>query len=513
MSRPAANHTRPPMQADESTGIYPDRASFCQLAERGNIIPVYKEIIADIDTPVSALHKLGPSRFAYLLESVEGGERLGRYSFVGASASALFRTWGHKVEIQKADGTSETFEAEDPLRSLEDFLAEYRPVDVPGLPRFFGGAVGYMGYDMVRHWEPLAKAKKCDLSLPESSFLITDTLLVFDHVRRMIQIVVNARVDGDPNEAYSNAVAEIEQTLTKLRESENTLSPMEQAFNGNNTAIEYSSNVTPTEYMQAVEKAKESIRDGKLLQIVLSQRLAMPMKAEPFDMYRVLRSVNPSPYMFYLKFDDCAIVGSSPEVMVRVEEGEAMLRPLAGTRPRGKNAAEDQALARELLADEKERSEHVMLVDLGRNDLGRVCAYGSLSVEEFMQVERYSHVMHIVSTVKGHLAEGKTAFDLVRATFPAGTLTGAPKVAAMQRIDEIETTSRGPYGGAIGYFGFSGNMDCCITIRTAVIHDGIAYVQSGAGIVADSDPKTEYEETLSKARGLLTALAVAERGL
>lgn len=513
MSFQAGHSTPHSIQADELTGIYPDRESFCRLASRGNLIPVYKEIIADIDTPVSALHKLGPSSFAYLLESVEGGERLGRYSFVGASAAAIFRTWGRRVEINRPGADSEEFEVADPLAALEEVLNEYRPVEVPGLPRFFGGAVGYVGYDMVRHWEPVGDAKQSELGLPDASFIITDSVLIFDHVRRTIQIVVNTPVNGDANQAYTQAVIEINRILALLRTNSNSLEPLDHAFNGQSAPIAYTSNVTPDEYMAAVEKAKKAINDGEVLQVVLSQRLAMPMKSNPFDMYRILRSVNPSPYMFYLKFEDLAIVGSSPEVMVRVEDGEALLRPIAGTRRRGRNAQEDAALAEELLADEKERSEHVMLVDLGRNDLGRVCEYGSISLDEYMIVERYSHVMHIVSTIRGRLAAGHSAFDLLRGTFPAGTLTGAPKVRAMQLIDELETTNRGPYGGAIGYFGFSGNMDCCITIRTAVIHDGIAYVQAGAGIVADSDPETEYEETLSKARGLLTALAVAERGL
>lgn len=499
------------IHVDDSTGIYPDRASFCRLASHGNLIPVYKEIIADIDTPVSALHKLSPERFAYLLESVEGGERLGRYSFVGSSAAAVFRTFGNRVEVQTAAGVTQAFEAADPMRALEELLGQYRPVEVPGLPRFFGGAVGYVGYDMVRHWQPLPKAKNDDLGLPEATFLITDSVLIFDHVRRKIQIVVNTPVDGDPDTAYAGAVAEIERILSLLRTSTRTLAPLDQALNGSTPSIDYTSNVTPDEFTSAVVRGKEAIASGEIKQIVLSQRLAMPMRSDPFDMYRILRSVNPSPYMFYLKLNDLSIVGSSPEVMVRVEDGKALLRPIAGTRRRGRSDQEDRVLAAELLADEKERSEHMMLVDLGRDDLGQVCEPGSVSIDDFMIVERYSHVMHIVSTLKGRLGADKSAFDLLRATFPAGTLSGAPKVRAMQLIDELEVTSRGPYGGAIGYFGFSGNMDCCITIRTAVIHNGIAYLQAGAGIVAGSDPNAEYEETLNKARGLLAALAVAEK--
>lgn len=489
-------------------GIVPDRRTFHELAKRGNLVPVYKEIIADIDTPVSALKKLGESRNAYLLESVEGGERLGRYSFVGTSASLIFRSWGKQVEIETSAG-KERFWVDDPIDALRDLLKRYQPVEVPGLPRFYGGAVGYFSYDMVRYTEDIPDNNPDDLGLPESTFLFTDTVLIFDHVRGKLQIVHNAHIQGDPDTAYNRALAEIDRVLAALQQ-EHGLSPLSGLLQAPPRTDKITSNFTKEAFISAVEKAKAYIRAGDIFQVVLSQRFTLPVRGDAFNIYRVLRTVNPSPYLFYLKLDGVAIVGSSPEVMVRAEDAEVMLRPIAGTRPRSDDPAEDLALERDLLADEKEIAEHLMLVDLGRNDLGRVCEPGSVVVDELMMIERYSHVMHIVSNVRGRLAPGRDAFDLLRAAFPAGTLSGAPKVRAMEIIDELEPSRRGPYGGAIGYFGFSGNMDSCITIRTVVVHNGKAHIQAGAGVVADSDPEKEYEETLNKARGLLKAVVIAE---
>lgn len=509
LAQPASTPRSPAGASPHGGGYVPDRATFRSLAAEGNLIPVYKEVIADCDTPVSALKKLGTSRYAYLLESVEGGERLGRYSFVGASASMVFRSYGRSVEIETAAGIHRR-DVDDPLAELERLMAQYRPVFVPGLPRFYGGAVGYLGYDMVRHFETLPDQNADGLGLPDSYFLITDTVLIFDHARRKLQILVNAHVDGEPDAAYDEAIATIDRTLALLHEDSGP-GPLAVLGDAPQELPQLQSNMTPQEYTQAVEQAKEYIKAGDIFQVVLSQRFSLPVQGDPFNIYRVLRTVNPSPYMFYLKLDELSVVGSSPEVMVRAEEGEAMLRPIAGTRPRGRDDESDRALAAELLADAKERAEHIMLVDLGRNDLGRVCEYGSVAVDELMVIERYSHVMHIVSNVHGRLAPDKNAFDLLRAAFPAGTLSGAPKIRAMQIIDELEKTRRGPYGGAVTYVGFSGNMDSCITIRTVIIHDGLAHVQAGAGIVADSDPEREYEETVNKARGVLGAIVMAEQ--
>ena len=492
------------------SGYFPDRETFCRLASRGNLIPVYKVLLADSDTPVSALRKLDTGKYAFLLESVEGGDRVGRYSFVGSTASVVFRSWGKQVEIER-NGATERFEADDPLVSLERLLATYRPVEVPGLPRFYGGAVGYLGYDIVRHFERLPDKNPDPLGLPDAYFLLTDKVLIFDHASRRLQVVVNAHVNGDPHAAYDEAVAAIDGAIEKLHK-EVRLEPLASLHAADSGNLDIRSNFTQPEFEGAVRRAKEYIARGDVFQVVLSQRFATPVQSDPFTLYRMLRTVNPSPYMYYLKLGDLAVVGSSPEMLVRVEEGDVFVRPIAGTRRRGRDAAEDEALAEELLHDEKELAEHVMLVDLGRNDVGRVSEYGSVQVEEFMTVERYSHVMHIVSTVRGKLAPGKTAFDAIRAIFPAGTLSGAPKIRAMEIIDELENVRRGPYGGAIAYFGFSGNMDSCITIRTIVVAGGTAYVQAGAGIVLDSDPTREYEETLRKAEGVLTAIAMAEGG-
>lgn len=489
--------------------FFPPRDIFNTLAEKGNLIPVYREIMADMDTPVSAFRKLDDGRFSYLLESIEGGEKWGRYSFLGSTPSVIIRSKGNLVETI-SDGNIVQQETSDPLACIKDLLAKFTPVEVDGLPRFFGGAVGYLGYDMVRHFEHLPTTKPALIDAYDSYFLITDTIVIFDNVRQKIKVVSNAHLNGEisPEVAYDEATKKIEAIVQRLQATLPTESNIPSG-----KKIELKSNVTRKEYESAVEKAKEYVRAGDIIQVVPSQRFSGELSADPFDIYRVMRTLNPSPYMFFLRLDDTVIAGASPEVMVRKEGRRVELRPIAGTRPRGTTPEEDAQLAEELLSDPKERAEHVMLVDLGRNDLGRVCATGSVNVSELMVIERYSHVMHIVSNVQGELEGKKDAFDLVRATFPAGTLSGAPKVRAMQIIDELEPVRREIYGGAVGYFSFSGNMDLAITIRTLVIKDGTVHLQAGGGVVADSDPAAEWQETVNKAMAARRAIEIAEKGL
>jgi len=483
--------------------------TFRELSRRGNLIPVFREIMADMDTPVTAFKKLDDGRFAFLLESIEGGEKWGRYSFLGSSPSLIVRSKGNVVEVIE-NGTTTTMTADDPLASVREVLARFTPVEVEGLPRFFGGAVGYLGYDMVRHFERLPTEKPAVIGAYDSYFLITDTIVIFDTMRQKIKVVSNAHLDGDttPEQAYGKATEKINAIIRQLR------APLAaESAPASGRHVEFRSNMTRDTFEKAVERAKEYVRAGDIIQVVLSQRFSGELTASPLDIYRVLRTLNPSPYMFFLRLDDTVIAGASPEVMVRKEGSNVELRPIAGTRPRGATPDEDDRLAEELLADPKERAEHVMLVDLGRNDLGRVCTTGSIAVTELMAIERYSHVMHIVSNVQGELKGDRDAFDLVRATFPAGTLSGAPKVRAMQIIDELEPVRREIYGGAVGYFSFSGNMDLCITIRTLVIRDGKVHLQAGAGIVADSDPAAEWQETVNKGMAVVKAIELAEKGL
>ena len=494
---------------------YPTLEDFREAAKSGNTIPVYRSILADMETPVSAFYKLMPDNYAFLLESVEGGENVARYSFLGSQPSVLFQSKGHQVTIEYlTTGETVVQECEDPLRVLEEVLQNYQPVAVEELPQFHGGAVGYMSYDMVRFVEELPDNTADDLQLPDCFFMVAETILVFDHVNHQIKVVTNARVNGDVDAAYADAVANIEALVEKLT----TVSEVQLKDNNRdrqqqpaNLTPELQSNFTKDAYEAVVRRAKTYIAAGDIIQVVPSQRLSRPVSVDPFDVYRALRVVNPSPYMYYLKFDEFDIVGASPEMMVRVEDGIVQTVPIAGTRPRGTTPEEDKELEQMLLADPKERAEHVMLVDLGRNDLGRVCEYHTVEVTELMIVERFSHVMHIVSYVVGRLREEFTAFDVLRACLPAGTLSGAPKVRAMEIIDELESTRRGTYGGAVGYFSFSGSADTAITIRTAVIKDGIAYVQAGGGVVADSVPQNEYYETLNKARAMFTAIELAEQ--
>ncbi|MBN2057445.1 MAG: anthranilate synthase component I [Candidatus Saganbacteria bacterium] len=469
--------------------FYPSEKEFIKLAKKGNLIPVYKEIVADMETPVSAYKKI-EGEYSFLLESVEGGEKVARYSFLGT---------GSKKELFAFD----SFEA------IRTVLRQFKPVTAKGLPRFHGGLVGYVSYDMVREIEDIPNSNPNDLDLPKMLFLLTDTILAFDHVKHKIIIISNAKVQGSPAAAYKAACAKIKKLEQQLKTPLKLTKEEFELRSESSKELKYRSNFTRVGFEAAVEKAKGYIRAGDIIQVVPSQRFAVNCQADPFKVYRVLRTVNPSPYMYYLKFGQVKIVGASPEVMVRLESGKAIVRPIAGTRRRGKDETEDAALAKELLASEKERAEHIMLVDLGRNDLGRVCRPGTVKVTEEMVIERYSHVMHIVSNVSGELNKGKDSIDLLKATFPAGTVSGAPKVRAMEIIDELENIQRGPYAGCVGYFGFSGELDSCITIRTIIFKGQQAYVQAGAGIVADSVPVEEFKETLNKATAMLRAIELA----
>jgi len=488
----------------------PSFAEFEKLASKGNLIPVYREILADVETPVSVLMKLQQKKNVYLLESVEGGEKWGRYSFLGTDAGVVFKVHGDKVIIEEKGKSTTCDHKGNPLSLLRDLLNRYRPVPVPGLPRFYGGAVGYLGYEMVRYFEKLPPSPPDDLNLEEAVFVVSDSMMIFDNVRHTIKVVACAYTEETDSleESYAASCRKIEAMIETVTAAaahrEKPLAEESEVF--------FESNMTPEQYKAAIEKAKEYIVAGDIIQVVLSQRFQTDCRYNPIDLYRALRFVNPSPYLFFLKLDDLTLIGSSPEVMVRKEEDTVELRPIAGTRRRGKTEQEDRALSDELLSDEKERAEHVMLVDLGRNDLGRIAETGSVQVNQYMVVEKYSHVMHLVSNVRAQLAKGKDAFDVLAATFPAGTLTGAPKVRAMEIISELEKVKRGPYGGAVGYFSFSGNMDLCITIRTMVLKNGKIYVQAGAGIVYDSIPESEHQESLNKARGMQQAVRLAAGG-
>ncbi len=501
-----------PSTSTTTPTITPDRATARQLFAQGDLVPVYRTLLADLETPVSVYLKLAQmGEISFLLESVEGGEQVGRYSFLGVNPRGLITVQRDTV-TRTLDGETTTrplARGEDPLHVVEAELKQVRPVKLEKLPRFVGGAVGYLGYDVVRYIERLPDTARRDLDVPDLAFMLPETLVIFDHARHQLIVLTNARSSGDPDAAYDEAAARIDQIVSVLHQP---LPPIPRASQPLDDALH--SNVTRERFEANVRAAKEYIAAGDAFQIVLSQRFSCHTSAPPFAIYRALRALNPSPYMFFLHFgDDLSLIGASPEMMVRLEDGIATTRPIAGTRPRGADEAEDNRLAEELLADPKERAEHVMLVDLGRNDLGRVCEYGTVRVPEMMRIERYSHVMHIVSQVQGRLKPEMNAFDLLRATLPAGTLSGAPKVRAMEIIEELEGTRRGPYGGAVGYFSYDGSMDTCITIRTLLMQRDTVYIQAGAGIVADSDPAREYEETINKARALAVAIRDAERGL
>ena len=502
----------------ERIDIQPSLAEVLDLSAQGNLIPIYRELPADLDTPVSVYLKLAGHGASFLLESVEGGEQVGRYSFIGIEPNAVLsfkqrsytrRSHGHATTADLAKG-------QDPLHVLQAELARFSPVTLPGLPRFVGGLVGYLGYDVIRFFEPKldvpgspdfrpAGAK----NLPEALYLLTDTLVAFDHARGRLLIIANAHLNGDPEAAYYDAIERIDRIAEELAEP---LPSLVTRHSSSPTTL--SSNFTQSGFEEIVRAAKEHIAAGDIFQVVLAQRLSRRTSAPPFDIYRALRRLNPSPYMFFFDFgtiDDQPyhVIGASPEMLVRLEGRTATVRPIAGTRRRGSTPTEDAALEQELLADPKERAEHVMLVDLGRNDVGRVAEIGSVEVTELMAVERYSHVMHIVSNVRGRLREGCDAYDAFRATFPQGTVSGAPKIRAMEIIDELEPVRRGVYAGAVGYFSYTGNTDTAIALRTILVKGGRVYIQAGGGVVADSDPGAEYEESVNKARAMVRALSAA----
>ncbi len=511
---------------------HPTQSEFLNLAKRGNLIPVTRTILADFETPLSAYRKIRGQGESFLFESVEGGEHIGRYSFVGCHPRAVIKQTGSRVEVIEDGKVVESFETKgragsplpderrarsdapyrvsDGLEVIEGVLKKYKAVSLPELPRFTGGAVGFIGYEFIHDVEPVVPRPPHDeLKTPTMYFLIADELLIFDRVKQTLTVLVNAILEENtkPEEAYEDALGEIERLIALLEQPTEHIpvTPPREI-----PEPPFASNVTKEKFFENVLKAKKYITDGDIIQVVGSQRFSVPVKASPLDIYRAARTINPSPYMFLLELDGFSLVGASPEIHIRCEDRKVEIRPIAGTRRRGKNVEEDSALEKELLADPKERAEHVMLVDLARNDLGRVCEYGSVQVKDLMTTERYSHVMHIVSQVEGKLSGDKTPYDLMRATFPAGTLSGAPKIRAMQIISELEQTTRGPYGGCVGYFSFNGNLDCCITIRTALIKEGKAYVQAGGGWVNDSEPESEFQETVNKARAMLKAVAMAE---
>jgi anthranilate synthase component I len=502
--------------------VHPELVEARRLALAHNVLPITHSFVSDLETPVSAFLKLGAPRRAFLLESAEQGQHLGRYSFLGVGARALVSYRDGRLTVQE-NGDRLEVEHGDPFAAAAELISSYRPPEGgalgasgAALPPLAGGLVGYFGYDLVRRLEDLPDAPPDDLGLPEMAFLLADTVLVFDHLKHRITVVANAFVEGrDVDGPYRRACERIAAVKEKL------LAPLPASAYGlagdddvepEGSAREdrrVTSSMTREQYESGVERIREYIHAGDAFQVVLSQRFSTPVDVAPFSVYRGLRAVNPSPYLYYIAFDDFALCGSSPEPLITVQDGQVETRPIAGTRRRGADAAEDRALIADLRADEKERAEHVMLVDLGRNDLGRVCVPGSVRLDEFMGMELYSHVIHMVSSVRGTLAKDQTPTDALKAAFPAGTVSGAPKVRAMQIIDELETVRRGPYAGAIGYLSYGGDLDTCICIRTVVVKDGTAYLQAGAGIVADSEPAKEYEETRNKAAALLRAVELA----
>ncbi len=480
--------------------LHPTLDEAKELAKRGigNLVPIYREVTADLETPVSAFLKVRTGKYSFLLESVEGGERMARYSFIGTQPYRVLRT-----------GAGEEWEG-DPLVPLQQEVSRFREIPVDGVPAFTGGAIGYVSYDAVRHFEPRVKPPADDeLGIPEAVFLFCDSMVVFDHIRHTIKVIAHCRLDGDIDASYRQAAFRIDEIVEKLNNPTVQLPP-EEVGAVLRTNGQAQSNVGREGYELMVERIREHVIAGDVIQTVPSQRLARKVAVHPFNIYRQLRIVNPSPYMYYLDMGDFQIVGASPELLVRVEDGVVFTHPIAGTRPRGATPEEDERLAAELLADEKELAEHIMLVDLGRNDVGRVATPGTVTVDKLMEIEKYSHVMHIVSNVSGKLAEGKTVFDAFRAVFPAGTVSGAPKVRAMELIAELEPSKRGVYAGAVGYASFSGSLDTCIAIRTMLAKDGVAYLQAGGGIVYDSVPETEYVETVNKMRALMRAIDQAE---
>lgn len=486
---------------------FPSLEEYYKLSGDYNLVPVYTEVLVDMETPISIFKKVCREDRCYLLESVEGGENLARYSFMGLEPFLEYTCKDGLGEIR--DDTGIRTMNGPPLDILEEIMVRFNAPKLEQLPRFYGGAVGYFGYDLIRYVEELPRITVDDLELPDCHFILTRVVLIFDHVKHKMKIVVNTCPGDHPETSYNEAKSLIKSLAKRIQDHNFTPvagSPQKLP------AANFTSNISKQDFLVKVQQAKEYIKAGDIFQVVLSQRLQTPLPGEPLDIYRNLRALNPAPYLYYLNFAETVIIGSSPEMLIRVEDGMVQNCPIAGTRPRGRNRQEDREMEAELLRDEKEKAEHLMLVDLGRNDLGRVCDYGSIEVKDFMDIERYSHVMHIVSTVQGQLSPDKTGFDALKACFPAGTLSGAPKIRAMEIIEELEPTRRGIYGGAIGYFGFTGNMDTCITIRTILVHKGMTYVQAGAGIVADSDPEREYDETINKAGALMETLLLREVG-
>jgi anthranilate synthase component 1 len=488
----------------------PDFETFSNAARDVDLVPVYRRLVSDSLTPVTAFHKIDTGGCSCLFESVIGGERVGRYSFLAAEPYMLLEAFHDQVNVTTSAGCEE-FQSDDPLAELERLVRGVSAATLEDLPPFTSGAVGYAGYDVVRYSENLSNAPDDDRHLPDLSFSFYDQMVVFDHITKTIVVVAMAHVtQGDLEAAYDDACQRVDALVDQLSKEKEPLQMADIDTSGE-VRVSYHSNFQRNDFENAVRKCVDYIRAGDIFQVVISQRLDLPITAHPFEIYRTLRVVNPSPFMFYMRSSHAVLVGSSPEVMVRVEGGTVTVRPLAGTRKRGITEEEDQRLAADLLADPKELAEHVMLVDLGRNDVGRIARYRSVTLSDTMTIERYSHVMHITSNVSGELQEGKTAFDALRACLPAGTVSGAPKVRAMEIIDEIEPHRRGPYAGAVGYVDFGGNMDTCIALRTLIVKEGRAYVQAGAGIVADSVPENEYQETLNKAHGLLKAIEITEQ--
>lgn len=501
---------------------FPAEKDFLKLTKQGNLIPVYREILADLETPVSAYLKIArKAKYSFLLESVEGEEKVARFSFLAKDPEVVFHVKKDSLRITRfpegGRGRSVTESrriVDTPLTHIREILRKYQFVNIPGLPRFCGGMVGYLSYDIVRFFEKLPQTTKDDLHLPDALLILAKDLIIFDHLNHKIKVVSCVHVDSTESverkrACYRRACERIDKLIGEIHRPLSAAELQSQTSGGKTPSSKVKSNFTAGEFKNIVRQAKKEIQAGEIIQVVLSQRFEVDFKTDPFNIYRTLRALNPSPYMYYLRFGGIQIIGSSPELLIRCEDGVVETRPIAGTRPRGKDEREDAALAQDLLSDPKEKAEHVMLVDLGRNDLGRVCRRGSVHLPEFMRVEKYSHVMHIVTGVKGILRKDKDAWDVLQAAFPAGTVSGAPKIRAMEIIDALEKVNRGPYAGCIGYFSFSGNLDSCITIRTIVASKGKAYIQAGAGIVADSDPAKEYQETINKAKAQLKAIELA----
>jgi anthranilate synthase component 1 len=490
--------------------IQPTFKEFCKLGGQGNLIPVYEELLMDLETPLSFFQRLERDRYSFLLESVEGSEHWARYSFLGTRPRRVFKARGNRIEIVE-NGKSKTLVSQAPLKLLEQLLHEYRAVAVPGVPPFFGGALGYVSYDAVEQFHEISNEKKDVLEMPQIFFLFVQTLIAFDNLKHTLKVIDNVRLDKQTGlrAAYQKSVARIRRVISSLQKQPRPVEP--RSLSPGEKGRKFRSNLDNRAFAAAVDKAKEYIKAGDVIQVVLCQRLETETSTDPFEIYRALRFINPSPYMFYLELENLHVIGSSPETMVRLTGDTIELRPIAGTRKRGATPQEEKKLEADLLADPKERAEHIMLVDLGRNDVGRVAAIGTVEVNELMSIERYSHVIHIVSNVRGRLAPGKTPFDLFVSAFPAGTVSGAPKIRAMQIISDLEPEKRGLYAGAIGYFGYNGNLDTCIVIRTIVMKGKKVFINAGAGIVADSDPESEYQETMNKARAMLKAVDLAEQ--